>query len=127
MDFVNSGLKNPSINTRGFFSNFSISLFGDNPLTANRTTAKPTTAKRTTAKPTTAKRTTAKPTTAKRTTAKPTTAKRTTAKPTTAKPTTPKPTVSAVDWRTSGKVNSIKFELEYLNYNGKILKSFFCV
>ena len=107
MDFVNSGLKNPSINTRGFFSNFSISLFGDNPLTANRTTAKPTTAKRTTAK-----RTTAKPTTAK---------------PTTAKPTTPKPTVSAVDWRTSGKVNSIKFELEYLNYKGKTLKSFFCV
>ena len=102
MDFVNSGLKNPSIYTRGFFSNFSISLFGDNPLTANRTTAKPTTAKRTTAKPTTAKRTTAKRT-------------------------TPKPTVSAVDWRTSGKVNSIKFELEYLNYNGKILKSFFCV
>ena len=98
MDFVNSGLKNPSINTRGFFSNFFNSFFRRN-----------------------------KPTTAKRTTAKPTTAKRTTAKPTTAKPSTPKPTVSAVDWRTSGKVNSIKFELEYLNYNGKILKSFFCV
>ena len=83
MDFVNSGLKNPSINTRGFFSNFFNSLFGGiKPLIAKLTTPKPT---------------------------------------------TPKPTVSAVDWRTSGKVNSIKFELEYLNYKGKILKSYFFV